>query len=168
MVSENGDAPDKKCTPPAERFPLDEEDLAAIADVAELIQGRTSSMSPAELRGAATVLLALKRLPHATPGVQVSLEFSTPDADGNRAWADLEICAEEFRLDLGQHFYDPSVGGDTESRTVFETQSGTDWKEGEIHDWLLSAQAIAGFGHITLDDQSNHDAVDSIFEEEEE
>ena len=55
-----------------ERYPLDEVELSAVASVAQLIRSRTSSMSPHVLRSAAALRLALKRLPYATPCVDVS------------------------------------------------------------------------------------------------
>jgi hypothetical protein len=40
-------------------------------------------MSPDDLRSAASVLLALERLPATTPGVQVTFGFAQPNTDGN-------------------------------------------------------------------------------------
>ena len=148
-----------------ERFPLDEEDLAAVAGIVRLIRSRMSSMSPASLRATATVLLALERLPLATPGLSVTLEFSTPDRDGNRGWADLELDESEFQLSAGERFYSPSVGGDTAIRTVFETQAGTDWQQGDIVEWLATAQAIATWERISVTDESD-DSVHEVPEEE--
>ena len=150
-----------------ERYPLDEVELSAVASVAQLIRSRTSSMSPHVLRSAAALLLALKRLPYATPCVDVSFGFSTPNRDGNYAWADVEINEEEFRLGLGEHFYDPAVGGDTESRTVFETQAGSSWRDGDIEDWLIFAQDIAQRGYPTVEDNSDYEGIDWSSEDEE-
>ena len=106
------------------RFPLSVIDKPKIEKVVELVRDNLSSMSPADLRAAASILLALERLPLTTPGVQVTFGFVQPNTDGNFGWADIEISENEFRLGTGEHFHDPAVGGDTESRTVFEMQAG--------------------------------------------
>ena len=150
-----------------ERYPLDDDAISAIASVTQLIRPHISRLSPRALRSAATVLLALERLPIVTPGVLVRLSFSTPDRDGNYGWADIEIGEEGFRLGLGEHFYDPAVGGDTESRTVFEAQAGSSWQDGDVSDWLESAQAIALCGPPSMEDYSDYDVLNRLLEEEE-
>ena len=160
MALEDYEPGDDDSTPTSGRYPLYERDRAAVASIAQLIRDHASSMSPRELRSASAVLLALERMPYATPGVHVSFGFSTHNRDGNFAWADIDIYEEEFRLGLGEHFYDPTVGGDTESRTVFETQAGSNWRDGEIEDWLTSAQVIANEGRPTVEDHSDFEAID--------
>jgi hypothetical protein len=142
------------------RFPLSITDKPKIERVIHLVRGHLPSMSPDDLRAAASVLLALERLPATTPGVQVTLGFAQPNTDGNYGWADIEISENEFRLGVGEHFYDPSVGGDTESRTVFETQAGGDWREGDIDDWLPVANVIASQGSVSSEDYSDHEAIE--------
>ena len=165
MAPLSGQAPGQEADHEPERFPLGEEDLEAVAEIVKLIRSRMSSMTPADLRATATVLLALERLPLATPDLSVSLEFSTPDRDGNRGWADLELDGSEFRLGAGQRFYSPSVGGDTESRIVFETRAGSDWQRGDIVEWLATAQAIATWERISVTDES-WDGVHELLEKE--
>ena len=72
---------DRDCQ--SERYPFDEEALSAIASIAKLIQSRTTSMPASDLRSAATVILALERLPHTTLGVDASFSFTQPNQDGN-------------------------------------------------------------------------------------
>lgn len=124
-----------------------------------------SSTSPAVLGATATVLLALERLPLAIPGLSVTFDFSTPDRDGNRGWADLELDGQEFPLGAGEHCYSPSVGGDTSTRTVFATRAGSDWQEGDIVEWLATAQAIATWKRISVTDESRY-SVPELLEEE--
>ena len=143
-----------------ERFPLDEEDRFAIDEITHIIRGHTSSMSPSELRSAATVLLALKRLPYVTYGVHVSFGFSTPNVHGTHRQADIEINEEGFRLGLVEYFYDPAVGGDTEARYIFETMAGTSLRQGSIEDWLESAEGLSNSGLLTIEDLSDYDAID--------
>jgi hypothetical protein len=142
------------------RFPLSIADKPKIERVIELVRDHLPSMSPGDLRAAASVLLALERLPAATPGVRVTFGFTQPNTDGNYGWVDIEISEDEFRLGVGEHFYDPSVGGDTETRTVFEAQAGGDWGEGDIDDWLPVANVIASEGRVSAEDYSEHDAIE--------
>ncbi len=142
------------------RFPLDERDRFAVDAIAHIIRTHTSLMCPYELRSAATVLLALKRMPYVTRGVDVSFGFSTPNHDGNHRRADVEINGEEFRLGLAEHFYDPAVGGDTEARYIFETMTGTSLRQGSIEDWLEYARVISNSGLLSVEDYSDYDAID--------
>ena len=61
----------------------------------------------------------------------MSITISQPNLDGNYGWANLYISETEFHLGTGEHFYDPSVGGDTESRTLYEACAGDDAAEGD-------------------------------------
>jgi hypothetical protein len=153
----------------AERFPLWVADKPQIGKVIELVRNRLSSMTPSNLRAAASVLLALERLPATTPGIQVIFGFTQPNIDGNYGWVDIKISETEFRLGVGEHFYDPpingegattSVGGETDTRIVFEAQAGNDWREGDIEDWLPVANVIAFDGLINAEDYSDHDAIE--------
>lgn len=142
------------------RFPLDERDRSAVDAIAHIIRTHTSLMCPHELRSAATVLLALKRMPYVTHGVDVSFGFSTPNQDGNHGRADVEINGEEFRLSLAEYFYDPAVGGDSETRYIFETMTGSNWRRGSIKDWLEYAQVFSNSGRLIVEDYSDYDAID--------
>ncbi|MGH6662618.1 MAG: hypothetical protein ACREB6_13860 [Rhodospirillales bacterium] len=142
------------------RFPLKDDDLVKIRQVIDLIRSHLPDMRPVDVRAAASVLLALERLPDITPGVQITFGFAQPNTDGNFGWADIEISEDELRFGLGEHFYSPAVGGDTEVRTVFESQAGGDWREGEIDDWLPVASVIASEGHVSAEDYSEFDETD--------
>src|SRR6266545_4040121 len=56
-------------------FPLTIDDLKKLTGVIKLVREQLSEMNPACLRAAASVLLALERLPSTTPGVQVTFSF---------------------------------------------------------------------------------------------
>lgn len=73
-------------------------------------------MSPGHVRSAASVLLALERLPATTSGIQVTFGFIQRNTDGNYGWVDIAISEDGLRLGIGEHYYDPSAGADTESR----------------------------------------------------
>ena len=142
------------------QYPLRETDLAAISAISRLIRDHTPIMSPREMRSASAALLALEQMPYVTPGVVLSFGFRTTDRNGNWGWADIEIHSNEFRLGLGEHFYDDAVGGDTESRTVFETQAGSTWREGEMDGWLEHASVYASEGQLIVEDHSDYEAID--------
>jgi hypothetical protein len=144
----------------AGQFPLLAEDVLQIEQVVALIRRYLAGMSPVDLHVAAAVLLALDRLPATTPGVQATFGFIQPSMDGNYAWADIRIDEDSFSLSLGEHFYTPEIGGDTESRIVFQTQSGAQWREGDIGEWLEVASWIASTGRVSWDDYSAHDDID--------
>jgi hypothetical protein len=116
-------------------------------------------MSPEHLRAAASVLLALERLPATTPGINVTFDFLQPNTDGNNGWADIRISEETLRFGLGEHFYDPKIGGDRETRTAFETEAGGYWREGDIDDWLAVANVIILDCEFSADEYSDHDEI---------
>jgi hypothetical protein len=143
-------------------FPLRIQHKAEIEDIISLIRSHLVRMSPRELRSAASVLLALERLPFVTPGIDVSFGFQEPRNGGNYAWADLRISEESFSLNIGQHFYDPDVGGDTETQTAFEATEGDARCRGGIERWLETARQIADGSPISCEDYSDHESVDWI------
>ena len=143
-----------------EGFPLTEDDFRGTRAIAKLLRSRLAMMTPAELRSLAALLLALERLPCETPGVDISLTLSQPNLDGNYGWADLYISQTEFRLGIGEHFYDPSVGGDTESQTLYEACAGDDAAEGDIELWLSYAEARSADGSVLIEDNSDLEEVD--------
>ena len=148
-------------------YPLDDVELYSINCIAKLFSDNASSMSPRVMRSASVLLLALRRMPLATPGIDLCLGFATPNRDGNWSWVDVEISGNEFRLGLGHHFYDPSVGGDTECATVFEAFAGSGRSAGSMDEWLESASGIAGMGHPSLNyDNSDHDILAELFDDE--
>ena len=71
-------------------------------------------------------------------------------------------------MSIGELIVGP-LGGDTESRTVFFAQAGSDWREGHLeYDWLGSewldyASAIAEAGQPTVDgDSSDYEVIDQF------
>ncbi len=142
-------------------FPIYPEDIPAIDQIVSLVRDLLRARQPADIRGAAALLSALDRLPRTTPGVSVTLTISTPEyQEGRFGWVDLTITDNEFSLGYGEHFYNPRVGGDTETHTIFETQSGSSWREGNIGDWLAMAHVAAADGKARVEDESDSDAID--------
>jgi hypothetical protein len=149
-----------------DRFPLSEGDLQGIIAIAGLFRSQLATMTPAQLRSVAALLLALKRLPHTTRGVDVSLTYAQPNTDGNYGWATIDISEHELRLGIGEHFYDPGGGGDTESQTLFETYAGADSCQGDIELWLSYAEARAADGSLSIEADSSDIDWDDYGEEE--
>jgi hypothetical protein len=149
------------------RFPLSIDDILKIEKVIKLVREQLPTMTPDHLRSAAGVLLALERLPATTSGIQMTFGFVQRNTDGNYGWADISISVDEFTLGIGEHFYDPSVGGDTESRHAFEAYAGGDSAEGDIDDWILLAKVISAEGDLSVEDYSDYETIDWTSEPEE-
>ena len=147
------------------RFPLSIENQSDIKQVVDLIRNHLVRMSPSELKAAAATLLALERLPLTTKGVQVSFGFRQTSSYGNYAWADINISEDHIRLTIGEHFYDPAVGGDTESETIFEAFEGDERCQGRIQRWLDIAQEIAHGSAVTSEDYSDYEQIDWSMDE---
>ncbi len=143
-----------------DRFPLSADDLHKIGSVITLIREQLISMAPQDLKSAAVVLRALERLPATTSGAEVTFGFVSPNGNGNFGWADISISESELTLGTGQHFHDPSVGGDTESRHEYEAYAGSDFAEGDIEQWLVAARHLSAKGNICVDDYSDYEAID--------
>ena len=148
-------------------YPLDEVEVYSVSCIASLFADKASSMSPRVMRSASALILALGRMPSATPGVDLRIGFKTANRDGNWSWADVEISECEFRLSIGHHHYDPLIGGDTESLTLFETAAGSDRSFGNIDDWLEMAALIAEEGYASLEsDNSDYGVLDRYFDDD--
>jgi hypothetical protein len=144
---------------PVARFPLSRDEISQLRRLSKYLRNQLQRMTPKDLRGAAAVILALERLPATTPGVQITFSFIQPNIDGNYGWADISISETELILGVGEHFYDPSVGGDTESRHVFTALAGDDFSKGDINEWLPYVRVLAD-GNLTADDYSDDEAID--------
>jgi hypothetical protein len=142
------------------RFPLSVDDILQMKKIITFMREQLTTMSPAHVRSAASVLLALERLPVVTPGIQVTFGFVQRNTDGNYGWADIAISEDELRFGIGEHFYDPSVGGDTESRIAFEAMAGGDAAEGDIDDWLSVARVVATEGDISVEDYLDYELIE--------
>lgn len=139
-------------------YPLDSDVIEHFSSVVGLIRRNLSKLGPQDLKVAAVTLLALERLPRVTPGVSVVFGYQTPSVNGNWSWADISIGDDGLRLGVGEHFYDPSVGGDTESRTPFQAYQGG--YEGSVREWLEIASNIFSEGAPSTEDYSDHDDID--------
>ncbi len=142
------------------RFPLSPDDILKVAKVTKLVRSQLPAMMPNHLRSAAALLLALERLPVTTPGIEMTFGFTQRNTDGNCGWADITISEHEITLGVGEHFYDPGVGGDTESRDVFAAIAGGNATDGDIDDWTEVAAVISAGGKVDVEDYSDYDAID--------
>jgi hypothetical protein len=141
-----------------EFYPVDADAIHRVSDVTKLIRRNLYRLGPKDLKAAAVALLGLERLPRVTPGASVVFGFRTPSNNGNWAWADISIGDEGVFLGVGEHFYEPGVGGDTESRTLFEIHYGG--YKGSIQEWLEVASNLFQSGVPESDDNSDHESID--------
>jgi hypothetical protein len=156
-------------------FPLTDDDLDCVRQLERLVRKHLPSLKPRDLRGAPALLLALERLPRNTPGLTVQATFHQPNTDGNWGWADIYFTDEEFALGIGEHFYDPRVGGDTESQTMFRVSAEEDssneadeqeWerrydRSRRMEEWMEYASARADDGKLTVDDEgTDHEQLE--------
>ena len=141
------------------RFPLQIRHRAQMEIIA-LIRSHLVRMSPPEIRSAAVTLLALERLPLVAPEINISFGFCQQNIDGNYKWADIKFSENSFSLHVGEHFYDPDIGGDTETDTTFEAFEGDERCLGSIQRWLEVARSIAEGSPISCEDYSDHERLD--------
>ena len=60
-----------------------------VSCIATLFTDQASSMSPRVMRAASALILALRRMPRATPGIDLRIGFRTANQDGNWSWVDV-------------------------------------------------------------------------------
>jgi hypothetical protein len=140
------------------RFPLSVHDTAKLANVITLIREQLPSMTPGHIRSASAMLQALERLPATTTGIHITFGFVRRNTVGNYSWIDIFLSENELRLGIGEHFYDPEVGGDTESRIAFEAFAGAESSDGDIEDWLVVAESTGG--EVIVEDDTDYDSID--------
>ena len=148
------------------QFPLDDLDIANIHEFAALLRNRVNKMNPMEMLTASTLLFALDRLPYVTPGIDVSMTIRRNCLEDFSDWIDIRINEDELELGSGTHIYTPGVGGDTESRTDYETQSGDTWHEGDTSDWIKRVWPFKAEGKISVVDESEYDTVRDLMAEQ--
>ena len=146
-------------------FPLWSTDKPAIGSTIALVRDQLRKMSPEQVRAAATVLLALERLPATTPGIDVTFTLSQPNKNGNYGWVDVTITEHDLDFGLGEHFFDPKVGGDTETRMAFEVHAEEFLRKGDIVEWLEAAGVIASEGEAIVEDRSDISLLEWQFED---
>ena len=119
-----------------------------------MVRERLPTSSLQQVRAASTLLLGISRLPLATPGIQVSVDFHYSVQGGNFSWADFSLSDTELCLGTGEHHYDPGVGGDNESQIIFEAQLG-EVTEGSVAGWIrLMMHLVRMDCEILINDES--------------
>lgn len=145
----------------AERsFRLSSSDLAIFKRLASNLRNKLVKAEPSFIRSAAPAILALERLPRPTGGVQVRFGCKTPNQRGNYGWADISLSEDDIKGTVGKHFYDPEVGGDTESSVLFHRQVGGSSDYGSLEDWWEQAEGLSAVGYLSAEDDSDWDAID--------
>jgi hypothetical protein len=158
-MSEEDDVNDDEDDADADRFFLSEQELKLLKGFAADLRAMLVQADPQFIRSAASAILAIERLPQPTPGAHIDVGYRTPNSNGNYGWADLVITEDEVRAARGEHFYDPGVGGDTETRVLFEAGLGRANKGGSLADWFEHAEdehaeEMSNHAYFYLDDYS--------------
>lgn len=131
-------------------FSLSSSDLQMLQEVAGIIRGQLKQAEPAFIKAAAVSLLVLERLPAPVPGAVVTIGWLNDGGDGNKEWTHLSISEEEMTASDGAHFYEPGVGGDTETNDVFKAFVGGG-RSGSLEIWFEQAQHMANVGWLNVD-----------------
>jgi hypothetical protein len=85
-------------------------------------------------------------------GLQVRFGYQTPRCDGNYAWADILLSEHYIEGTVGEHFYDPDVGGDTESSVLFYREIGGSSDYGSMKEWLARFDDVSEYGQWTIEE----------------
>lgn len=137
---------------------LSSSDIAILERLALELRSQLAGAEVHFIRSAATAISAIERLPKPTPGVHVSFGYRTPNINGNHRWADILLTEEGTEAGVGEHFYDPQVGGDTESKTLFWAGVGKDNRTGSLEEWFETASGMAV--DLFVSDESETDLID--------
>jgi hypothetical protein len=141
-------------------FRLSDADLAIFKRLAAELRPQLTKVEPRIIRSAAPAILALERLPRPTAGVQVRFGYQTPNRDGNYGWADISLSENDIEGTVGEHFYDPGVGGDTESSALFYREVGGSSDYGSLKEWWERFEGLGSVGYLSVEDDSDWDAID--------
>lgn len=153
-MSEEDEAYDNDDDPAPDRFPLSEKELELLVGFAAGLRRSLEQADPQFIRSAATAIFVIERLPKPTPGARVDVGYRTSNCGGTFGWTDLVISEEEIRASVGEHFYDPSVGGDTQTHVYFETGLGEGSWQGDLEAWFEQARELASLYAPYADDYS--------------
>lgn len=141
-------------------FRLSDADFAVFKRLAAELRRQLAKAEPNLIRSAALAILALERLPRPTAAVQVRIGYQTPNRDGNWGWADISLSESDIEGTVGEHFYDPGVGGDTETNALFYREVGGSSDYGSLEEWWERFQGLSAVGYLSVEDDSDWDAID--------
>jgi hypothetical protein len=104
-------------------FAFRPEEKCVVQEVIDGLRERVAhrSTSPSELRHLSVALLALQRLPLPTSGIELNASL-VYRFGGEMSYIGLYIGSSSFRLQTGGSAYDPEVGSDSYSQTIFEVE----------------------------------------------
>jgi hypothetical protein len=153
-MSDDDEAHDDEDDPAPDRFALSEKELKLLARFAADLRRSLEHGDPQFIRSAATAIFVIERLPKPTPGAQVDVGYRTSNSGGNYGWTDLVISEEEIRASVGEHFYDPGAGGDTQTHVYFEAGLGEGCRQGDLAAWFEQALELAALYAPYVDDES--------------
>lgn len=116
---------------------LTEEELGLVGLVRdEVWHWRLACREPGDLLGLWALTASLDRLlAGKTPDAAVSVSLSHVDGD-NRASVSVDLDQDTLELGESTYFYDPTIGGDRESRVNARFGEGIVPREAGVYDWL--------------------------------
>lgn len=149
-----------------ELFPFRLEESFVVYELKSLVRKilQRPTLSGSEVRQVGTVLFALERLPRPTPGVAVGLGVAYR-YNNESTYCELFISESEFRLSNGGNTYDPGVGSDSYSQTIFEMET-SGFREGsgddyEVTGWFNSINELLTMeSSIDIEYLGDDEAVD--------
>ncbi len=148
------------------RFQLEDADRYGVQELVKLVQEIliASVANPARVHTLATLLFALRRLPLATPGVDVRLEISVDYQNGDAAYSRLSFDAEVLTLGIGGVNHTGGAGGDAwaEDEFVVERDNRDDGSPAcRPEAWVMKTRALwhDKETRVVIHDHSAHNRV---------
>lgn len=145
-------------------FPFEDYDLLRIENLTKFVEELLipQKVSAFEIQGFAHILLALRRLPVVTHEVGAILTISNR-FEQELSYYDLSVDEFEFKLGYGGSVYDPVIGSDSYSHTMFLiTPDGYgEYSENDIESWIIGAKKLLNLGgDVTIEDLYEDDTID--------
>ena len=154
---------------PACRFPLPEDGYSYLYEIEEILSRLTAPLTVPNKIAVWVAVIGLRRLPSSTEGLDVEISLTQPELmrrDGNWGWAEIRISEHLFALGEGGHVYSSAVGGDSRSRTVFESELGAphcDGDETKMESWLERAKFLLDDADVSIEDRTDYESVQHAF-----
>ncbi|MCY3745172.1 MAG: hypothetical protein F4Y20_03095 [Acidobacteria bacterium] len=156
---------------PADQFPLPEDGDSHLSEIERILSRLTASLTVPDKIAVWAAVIGLRRLPGSTAGLDVEISLMQPELirrDGNWGWAEIRISEHSFVLGEGGHVYSSAVGGDSWSRTVFQSDLGAPYCDGDetrMENWLDRAKFLLDDAEVSIEDRTDYGCVQHVFRE---
>ncbi len=147
-------------------FPFRVEEEYLVTELIKLVRGIISenNLSPYQLRQIAVVIYALEHLPHYVEGISIGLGI-VYRLNNESSFCEFYISESEFRLTSGGNTYDPGIGSDSYSSTIFELET-SGYRDGdsesyEVTGWFNQVQELLNMeAEIEFEDNGDDSEID--------